>query len=289
MLHALVLPLLLALPGKPSVLDMPPGTAQYASLDGLKVRYEAFGEGEEALVFIHGWSCDLSFWAQQAGAFPRRAVVVIDLPGHGGSDTPEVTYSADLFARAINAVLEARGISKAVLVGHSMGTPAIRQFYRLYPGKTLALVAVDGTFRSIGTPEQFKALAARYKGDHYKQAIATAVDHMFGANAAIEIRASVKKVMVRTPSHVVVSAMEEMGEPSIWNPDPIAVPLLVVLAKAPFWSNDYEAFVRRLAPHVEYHVLEGVDHFLMLERPLEFNSLLEGFLGKNHLLERPSP
>jgi pimeloyl-ACP methyl ester carboxylesterase len=259
---------------------------RYAALDGLKVRYETFGEGQPALVFVHGWTCDLSFWAQQVDAFPGRLTVAIDLPGHGGSDKPEVSYTADLYARAINAVLEAEKIPRAVLVGHSMGTPAIRQFYRLYPGKTLALVAVDGSFRSGGTPEQFKALAARYSRDNYRQAVAAAVDTMFSPQAPAGLRSAVKDVMTRTPRHVVVSALEGMGESSIWAPDPIAVPLLVVLAKSPYWSGDYEAFVRHLAPQVDYHVLDGVDHFLMLEAPGTFNGILSDFLGRNHLLER---
>jgi pimeloyl-ACP methyl ester carboxylesterase len=272
----------------PSPLTLPPGEVHLASLDGLKVRYETFGTGKEALVFIHGWSCDLSFWADQVGAFPGRATVAIDLPGHGGSDSPDVSYSADLFARAINAVLEAQGVSRAVLVGHSMGTPAIRQFYRLYPEKTLALVAVDGTLRGMGTPEQFRALAARYRTDNYKAAIGSAVDSMFGPTAPPDLRAAVKDVMTRTPSRVVASAMEGMGDPALWAPDPIKVPLLVVLAKSPLWAGDYEQFVRGLAPQVDYHVLDGVDHFLMLESPTRFNELLTDFLSRNGLLP-PSP
>jgi len=284
MLEASFLPLILALAQAPSPLTLPAGDPHAVTLDGLKVHYETFGTGKEALVFIHGWSCDLSFWARQVGAFPGRAVVAIDLPGHGGSDSPQVSYTADLFARSINAVLEAQGISKAVLVGHSMGTPAVRQFYRLYPEKTLALVAVDGSLRAMGGPEQFKALASRYRQPNYKDAIGAAVDSMLGPSASPELKVAVKQVMVRTPSQVVASAMEGMGDPAVWAPDPIKVPLLVILAKAPLWTADYEHFVRGLAPQVDYHVLEGVDHFLMLERPDEFNALLGDFLARNGLL-----
>ena len=64
----------------------------------------------------------------------------------------------DLFARAVEAVRAAAGVDRVVLVGHSMGTPVVRQFYRLFPKKTLGLVAVDGSLRPFFTkPEQIVA------------------------------------------------------------------------------------------------------------------------------------
>jgi pimeloyl-ACP methyl ester carboxylesterase len=282
----ILLPLLALLAAPPKTfLGLPEAPARYTTVQGIKVHYLAYGQGPMALVFVHGWCCDLSFWAQQVGAFEGKApVVLIDLPGHGGSDKPEVPYGADLFADALNAVLEAQGITKAVLVGHSMGTPAIRQFYRRHPEKTLALVAVDGSLRAVGTPEVLKNLAGRFRGEKSKEAIGATVDSMFGPPASPELRAEVKGVMTSAPPHVATSAMELMGDPALWTPDPIRVPLLVVLARSPFWADDYEAFVRTLAPQVDFHVLDGVDHFLMLERPDLFNALLEGFLEKNRLL-----
>ena len=88
-----------------------------------------------------------------------------------------------------------------------------------------------------------------------------------------------KAVMLATPQHVVVSAGRAMFDPAIWKDDPIRVPLLVVLAKSPFWNDEYEAFVRKLAPGVQYKVLDGVSHFLMLQKPDEFNALLAAFLA----------
>jgi pimeloyl-ACP methyl ester carboxylesterase len=277
-----LLALLLAPNGPP--LGLPAAPSRYATVRGMKVHYLAFGEGEAALVFVHGWCCDMSFWAQQVDAFGKVPVVLVDLPGHGLSDKPEVVYGADLFAEAIDAVLKAQGVSKAVLVGHSMGTPAIREFYRKHPEKTLALVAVDGSLRAVGSPEFMKARAARLQVENYQDALGAAVDSMLGPPASPELKAAVRGVMLRAPRHVATSAMELMGDPKIWTPDPIRVPLLVILARSPFWSGDYEAFVRALAPQVEYHVLDGVDHFLMIERPDEFNGLVSSFLARNGLL-----
>ncbi len=50
-------------------------------------------------------------------------MITVDLPGHGESDKPQIAYTMDLFARAVEAVMRDAGVDQAVLVGHSMGTP----------------------------------------------------------------------------------------------------------------------------------------------------------------------
>src|SRR5687767_3287453 len=66
-----------------------PAPARFVSLDGTRVRYESFGEGREAIVFVHGWAGDTSVWRYQVPEFAKRArVIALDLPGHGASDKP---------------------------------------------------------------------------------------------------------------------------------------------------------------------------------------------------------
>jgi pimeloyl-ACP methyl ester carboxylesterase len=260
--------------------------SRFAKLDGYRVRYKSLGGGREALVFIHGWSCDLESWRSQVPAFASRTrVIVLDLPGHGGSDKPRVRYSMDLFARAVDSVMRDAGVEKAVLVGHSMGTPVARQFYRLYPGKTLALVAVDGPLRPYTTdPAAVEKFLGPFRGAGYSEAFARAVDGMIPPATPADTREQIRKTMLSTPQHVIVGAGEAMFDPAIWREDPIGVPVLCVLARSPFWSEDYEAFVRRLAPRLDYRVIDGAGHFLMMDRPAEFNTLLANFLSENKLL-----
>src|SRR5262249_19857270 len=136
--------------------------SKYAELDGLRVHYKNYGTGRRALIFIHGWSLDLTSWRGQIPAFEGKVrMLLIDLPGHGESDKPQITYSFDLFARSIDTVMRDAGVDKAILVGHSNGTPVIRQFYRKYPEKTLALVVVDGPLKIFGlTKERADAFIA---------------------------------------------------------------------------------------------------------------------------------
>ena len=100
------------------------GESRYATLDGARVHYVNYGKGSEALIFIHGWTMNADSWREQfTDTAKRNRVIAVDLPGHGESDKPQVTYSMDLFARAIDAVMRDAKVNRAVLVGHSMGTP----------------------------------------------------------------------------------------------------------------------------------------------------------------------
>src|SRR4029079_12281657 len=122
------------------------GDSQYAKLDGAKIHYKSYGKGKDALVLIHGWTCNLENWRDQIPDLSKRnRVIALDLPGHGQSDKPQLNYTMDLFANAVDAVLRDAKVDHAVLVGHSMGTPVARQFHRQYPQQTLALcIARDG-------------------------------------------------------------------------------------------------------------------------------------------------
>src|SRR5260370_36256826 len=115
---------------KPNPLDKAP--SQFAKLDDIRVHYKSLGTGDTALVFVHGWTCNMNFWRYQVPAFDgKMRMILIDLPGHGESDKPKVNYTPEFFAKSVDAVLKEAGVEKAVLDGHSMGTPVIKRISQL--------------------------------------------------------------------------------------------------------------------------------------------------------------
>ncbi len=266
---------------------------------GARVHYKSYGDkshdkgghdkggkGNEALVLIHGWSCNLDYWRDSTPELAKRnRVIAVDLPGHGLSDKPEVTYSMDLFARAVEAVMRDAKVERAVLVGHSMGTPIARQFYRKYPAKTLGIVIVDGSLRPFGDKKLMETFLANFRGPNYSEARKQMLAGMAGPNFPPEIMARIQASVLNTPQHVVLSAMEGMADDSIWGGDKINVPVLAYMAKSPFWPPDTEQFYRGLAPNLDFQMLEGVGHFLMMEKPKEFNAAVVAYLDKNKLLK----
>src|SRR5688572_10156661 len=249
-----------AAPATPAAVA-PAASSQFATYDGNRVRYESVGSGREAIVLVHGWSGATSVWRFQVPELAKRArVIALDLPGHGASDKPETAYSMDFFAGAVEAVMLDAGVDRAVLVGHSMGTPIIRRFLHHYPDKTLALVAVDGALQNLYSG-MLDPLIAQLRQPGYKDLAGKFIASMF-------------------PN----PGTEALRDPEIWKDDPIGAPLLVLNAKSPYWTPEYVAYVRKLAPQVDYRVIEGPGHFLMLEKPQEFNAALLDFLARQKLL-----
>ena len=264
-------------PGEESLEKAP---SRFALLEGRKVHFKVLGEGPVALVLVHGWTCDMTFWTGQLPLASGRRLLLVDLPGHGRSDPP-AAWSMDSFARAVDAAMREAGIERAVLVGHSMGTPVIRQFWRLFPARTIALVALDGTVRSYFTdPEKARAYVAPLEAEDGRASFLKRLDGMVGPVKDDALRASIRARMAACPQATVAGAARAMFDPAIWKDDPIGVPLLSILASSPFWDETYRSYVRKLDPSAEFVEVEGTSHFLMLEKPDAVNDALSRFVSR---------
>lgn len=283
---ALLLALMIA-PAAFAEKSVPIGKSQFAKLDGARIHYVNYGKGREALVLIHGWTSNLEFWRDQISDLAKRnRVIAIDLPGHGLSDKPQITYSMDLFARAVDAVLRDAHVDRAVLMGHSMGTPVARQFYRKYPQKTLAIVIVDGALRPFADRKTMDGMIAGFRGPNYKAAAGQMLAAISGPTLSAGDRERIKVSFENTPQHVVVGAMEGMADDSIWGQDKINVPVLAIMAKLPFYPPNIEELSRPIVPNLDFQMWEGVGHFLMMEKPKQLNDAVIAFLDKNALLKK---
>lgn len=104
---------------------------------------KAFDASRPAIVFVHGAANDHSVWALQSRWFGRHnyAVLAIDLPGHGRSGGEPLAGIGEL-ADWIIALLDAAGLQKATLVGHSMGSLACLEAAARHPTRVAALALV---------------------------------------------------------------------------------------------------------------------------------------------------
>ena len=255
-----------------------------ANVDGVKVHYYDVGnkKAKEALVFVHCWTCNVEFWKSNYSAFPNYRVIAMDLPGHGQSDKPKIDYSMEYFARAVDAVMKKAGVKKAVLAGHSMGTPITRRYYELYPEKTLGIVVVDGALLPFGPRDEVNKFFEPIFKD-YKAGAATFVDGMLQPTHA-EVRPFIRSSMLATPDYVGTSAMRLMLDDAYAAHGKINVPVLAVMAKTPFWPPDLEQKYKEVAPDLDFRMWTGVSHFLQLEKPADFNAAVSEFINKKKLL-----
>ena len=254
-----------------------------ASVDGMSIHSTSVGKGP-TLVFVHGWTCDSSSWAGQVPVFAKSyRVITLDLPGHGKSGSPkDGKFSADLFAKAVEAVRAEANADRIVLVGHSMGAPVIRQYAHNYPDRVAGLVAVDGPLDLRGFPpgQDTGRAPPTMTGPEGLKTRETMIRSMFVPTTAAPLQDHILKMMLGAPEATASGAMAAMFDPAIRWTDTIKAPALAVYAGTATIPD--VAKTREIIPSYEATKVEGTGHFLMMEKPQEFNRLLTEFLAKIH-------
>jgi pimeloyl-ACP methyl ester carboxylesterase len=264
------------------------GQEHTVSFGNNRVRYVTVGDSGPTMVLIHCWGGNLNLWRKQIPFWEKFArLVLIDLPGHGQSDKPNTGYSMDFLARAVVAVLRDRGVDKAILVGHSMGAAVMCQVYKQAPEKVAALVSVDGLLcRPPGTAEQSRMFIGQFCVPEYLQHARKFISDFFPYPGTEKLRDEVVSEILQTPQHVMAGEAEGMvgaNQPD-WALQNVAVSLLVLNARGPLWNDRSERYVKTMASYVDYRLVDGVGHFLMLEKPAEVNANLNDMLRKADLL-----
>ncbi len=244
------------------------------SADGVPVHFEVEGEGTPALVFVHGWSCDRSYWSPQIDHFAATHVVVaVDLAGHGESGGGRREWTMPAFGGDVVAVIEKLALREVVLIGHSMGGDVIVEVALALPERVAGLVWVD-TYRTLGgvdSPEETEEFVRPFRQE-FRTAVEAFVRPMFVPGSDPRLVEHVVADMSAAPPEVAV----EMMEHSVTNDEAIlaALPQLqapVVAINPDYRPTDIDALRRH---GVETVLMPGVGHFLMLEDPDTFNRLL---------------
>lgn len=254
------------------------------SSDGTEIVYTATGSAEPALVFIHGWSCDKSYWKTQVEKFTEQyKVVTIDLAGHGESGTERKDYSVQLFGSDVAAVVNDLKLNKVILIGHSMGGSVILEAAKLLDKKVIGLIGVDTyqSFTDDWSAEQKEKFLEPFTKD-FKPTAFGFVKQMFPKGADSVLVKKVADDMSSAPPAVAISAMR-----NLFFYDPLPTLAKLNLPVISINCDMYPLSLDENRKHVKsfsFKMMKGAGHFLMLERPDEFNKLLsEAILEINNV------
>ena len=249
------------------------------SKDGTPISYEIFGAGEPTLVFVHGWSCDARYWRAQVPVFSTKyRVVVLDLAGHGHSGMSRKKYSMGSFGEDVRAVTESTGSHSVILIGHSMGGSVIAEAARLMPGRVIGLIGID-TLENIEYPmtrEELKKMITPLEVN-FRDGSRQFVGEMIASNTNRQLREWILSDMSTAPPSVAISAMNEMMNQYVTGEaakifKEIRIPVITV--NGDLWPINYEANRRHMISFNAI-VLKKADHFLMMDRSIDFNKALE--------------
>ncbi|HET8624634.1 MAG TPA: alpha/beta fold hydrolase [Gemmatimonadales bacterium] len=264
-----------------------PGGDQRLTVNGVSLAVDLRGGGP-AVLFIHGYPLDHSIWLPQLDALDGWRRIAPDLRGMGSSDAPDLGYGIATYADDLVALLDALGVDRAVLCGHSMGGYIAFEVLRRYRTRVSGLILV-ATRAEPDTPEGLKAreAAAQQARELGAAAIAdTMLPNMLAPDSRQEnpgLAERVHQLMARTPVSGIVGALAAMRERSD------STPLLATLERLPtlvLAGGDDRLIpverVRAMAdriPGARFTVIPGAAHLPMLESPQPTSSAIRAFLA----------
>src|SRR5919109_4624293 len=258
------------------------GEASMATIvhQGITLAYEDRGAGKPAFVFVHGWTCNHTFFAPQAAHFARRhRVVSVDLRGHGESDKPQGPYPIAAYADDLASLIEQLGLGPVVAVGHSSGGMTVLQLAAAHPDCVAAIVMVDPA-PFVFPPERragLEAMVAAIEAGNQEPRRQFIVNRLFLPTSDRKLVEDVLAVMLAAPSHVAASAMR--GALAFDGPAVAAqckVPALHLVAASPPLNPPH--LMAQWLPTVVHGWTVGAGVFSPLEGPDQVNAMIEAFL-----------
>jgi pimeloyl-ACP methyl ester carboxylesterase len=271
MFHAILSPLLMMAAARGTV----------TSPDGVRIHYETSGKGRPALVLVHCWTCDSTFWQDQVARLAKdRQVVTLDLAGHGRSGRTRRDYTMEAFGQDVKAVADELKLDRMVLVGHSMGGAVILEAAKRLGDRVVGLVPIDTLLdvEQSSDPKETDAVMAKMQADYKGQTTAFIRQYLFAPTTPPAVADRILAQTTAFPPEIAISALRNN-----WNykaaPAFDAVKAPIVAVNGDRFPTNFDAN-RRHAPQFDALIMKGVGHYPMLEDPARFGTLFDEALRK---------
>ena len=263
--------------------------------DGIKLLYQETGNGTPIL-FIHEFAGDWRAWEPQVSYFSRRRrCIVYSARGYPGSDIPEdlASYSQNLARDDALAILDHLQISKAHIVGLSMGGFATLHFGMAYPDRSLSLTVCGcGYGAEPETREEFRSLSLAVANNFETRGSVEYAEEYVTVPGRLTFKQKDPRgwteFVTRLQEHSSVgSALTQRGvqaaRPGLWDLETrireIVVPTMIVTGDDDRRCLAPGLFMKNLIDGSRLFVIPNTGHVLNLEEPGLFNSVLEEFLA----------
>lgn len=229
------------------------------------------------VVFLHSLGGRHTQWSAQLERLrPVRRAVALDFPGHGDSEPArDGDHSLERMTRTVAEVVDSLGLGRFVLVGHSFGGGVAMRYAGAHPDRVAGLLLVDPVGDQRKVAAEIEAFARRLRTEDYDRLILAYWDSILeGAEPAVrdavlaDLRAARREAVIDA-----FASMATFDAPATLAP--YDGPLLMV--RTPL--NDYPISLQHVLPGLRELVVKGTSHWLQMDRPAEFDEVLEGFLA----------
>jgi pimeloyl-ACP methyl ester carboxylesterase len=273
---------------------------------GGELSYADIGDGEPAVVFIHGLGGQWRNWLENLPAIARvRRAVALDLPGFGGSTMPAEGVSIPGYARVVDELCERLDLGPVVVVGNSMGGFVGAELAVSQPARVERLVLVDAAGIVPTRAERWRAVP-------YLWATAVLGARLAAAHRQVAARPGLRRAALRLVANdpgrlradLVYHGLLDSPRPAVREALRAALGYLTYdwadrlpEARCPtlvVWGDSdalipvrHSAEFARRIEGARVVTLEGTGHIPMVERPEAFNRALLDFIGERKPTDIP--
>jgi pimeloyl-ACP methyl ester carboxylesterase len=254
--------------------------------NGIKLAYVELGDPKgEPLLLLHGYTDTSRSWSIMAPHLSGYRLLIPDQRGHGAADAPECCYGLTQFAFDAKLLLDALGVKRAAVAGHSLGSMVAMAMAAEYPERVSAIVLIGSTALAPVKPgawlyDQVAALEfpldrnSGFMREWHPSNQPTAVDPAF-AEAVME------DILVIRP-HVWRGVMRELTQlPVGRHAADISAPVLILSGgKDPLFPAEHHAALLKAFPNAQAHVFPDLGHSPNWEQPAAVASHIKAFLRR---------
>lgn len=238
----------------------------YVTVAGERVFYALYQgdvQSKRNLVLVHGAGGSHLDWPAPLRRLGGANVYDLDLPGHGRSEgTGRSSIAA--YRDFLLAFLDALGLEKAIVVGHSMGGGIALDFALNYPDRLAGLILVGSGARLRVAPAILTGILSDFEAT-----VDLVCDYAFGPSATEQLKRLGRQRLLETPPEVLhgdysacdaFDVMERLGE--------VRCPTLVIGGTADkLTPPKYAVYLRDHIPGAELVLVDAAGHMVMLEKP----------------------
>jgi N-formylmaleamate deformylase len=255
--------------------------SEVCKANGISIHYLRTGGAKPPVVLLHGLMGSGACWTPLSRALAGDFDVVMpDARGHGGSSAPPRGYRYDDLASDVVGLIQGLGLSRPVLLGHSMGGMTAAVVASRGAGIIRGLILVDPTFlsperqrevRDSDVADQHRRALGLQKADLVAQARAR---HPHRAPETVELQAEAR---LKTR----ISAFDVLTPPNPEYRDVVSaidVPSLLVIGDSPVVTLEMATELRSLNPRVRIEQVQDAGHGLPFEQPERLGEVVASFL-----------